>query len=375
MRWTVLLLGAYGLFGTRIAARLARESGWQLLLAGRDAARAAALRAQLQALPDCAASLQALAADASAADFPALLQQHRPDLVINCAGPFQGQDHAVARHCLQAGAHYVDLADGRDYVAGFAPALDGLARAQDRLAVTGASSVPGLSAAVIDAYRGQFARLDEVEIGISPGNRTERGLATVAAILSYVGRPLPWLRDGRTHPVHGWQRLQQHRYAAPVGARWLAACDVPDLALFPARYGLRGLRFRAGLELKRLHFGLWLLSWAARAGLLRRLPARAALLKRLSEWFLAAGSDAGAMHLGLRGLDVRQNPLCIDWEIIASAGDGPQIPATPAVLIARSLARGHISARGARPCLDLFTLEECLASLDGYAIATRLQRG
>lgn len=376
MTWTVLLLGAYGLFGARIAGRLAREDGWRLLLAGRDARRAADAAAQLRDDNRTRAELHGLAVDAQAPEFGRVLRQHRPDLVINCAGPFQGQDYTVARCCLEAGAHYVDLADGRDYVSGFGVALDALARQHGRLAVTGASSVPGLSAAVVDAHRGGFARLDAIDIGISPGNRTERGLATVAAILSYVGKPLPWRRNDATRPAFGWQSLQRRRYDYPVGMRWLAACDVPDLDLFPVRYGLKGLSFRAGLELKRLHFGLWLLSWLVRAGLLRNLPSHAASLKRASEWFFRAGSDAGAMHVALAGKDSHGNPHVIHWEIVATNGDGPQIPATAAVVIAGKLSRGELDTRGAVACLDLFTLEECLASLAGYAIRaqTRSER-
>jgi hypothetical protein len=44
---------------------------------------------------------------------------------------------------LAARAHYVDLADARDFVAGFEAALDGPARAaSERWAITGASSTP-----------------------------------------------------------------------------------------------------------------------------------------------------------------------------------------------------------------------------------------
>jgi hypothetical protein len=369
MPWTVLLLGAYGLFGARIAARLAREPGWRLVLAGRDAGRAEALAARCRADARTAAELVPLVIDAHGAGFAALLARERPQLVIHCAGPFQRQGHAVARLCLEAGAHYLDLADGRDYVTGFAPALDAVAREHGRLAVTGASTVPGLSAAVIDRYRDRFARLDGIDIGISPGNRTERGLATVAAILSYVGRPLPWREHGSEIAVHGWQRLRRQAYPAPVGPRWLAACDVPDLALFAERYGpLEHLRFRAGLELRRLHFGLWLLSWLVRAGLVRDLARHAAILKRSSEWFTQAGSDAGAMHVTLSGIAEDGSPRRLIWEIVARNGDGPEIPATAAVVVARKLARGRLDARGARACMDLFTLDEFLESLAGFAI-------
>lgn len=374
MSWTVLLLGAYGLFGTRIAQRLARQNGWRLLLAGRDASRAQALAVRCRADPDCLAELVPVLVDAHTAGFAALLQRERPQLVIHCAGPFQQQGYAIAQACLEAGAHYVDLADGRDYVLGFGPALDALARKYDRLAVTGASTVPGLSAAVVDQCRGEFSRLDGIDIGISPGNRTERGLATVAAILSYVGRPLPWREHARPMAVYGWQALQRHVYATPVGPRWLAACDVPDLALFEPRYGpLQHLRFRAGLELKHLHFGLWLLSWLVRAGLVRDLARHAPTLKRLSEWFARDGSEQGAMHVALSGVGNSGSAHERCWEIIARDGDGPQIPATAAVVVAIKLARGELAVRGALPCIGLFTLAECLRSLQPYAIETRLR--
>lgn len=365
MDFRVLVLGGYGLFGRRIVRRLAREPALRVVVAGRNAAAAQALAADVGA--------EALACDVRAASFADTLAATRAQLVINTAGPFQGEDYTVARTALAAGMHYVDLADARDYVAGFG-ALDDEARSRGLVAVAGASTVPGLSAAVVDRHRGEFARLTGIDIGISPGNRTERGLATIAAILSYVGRALPWRERGRRVAVRGWQRLERHVYAPPVGARWLAACDVPDLALFVERYApLDTLRFRAGLELKRLHFGLWALSWLVRAGLVRDLARHAPALKRMSEWWLGAGSDDGAMHVTLSGVDAHGAARSLTWEIVAQDGDGPEIPATAAVVIATKLARGELAARGATPCVDLFTLEECLASLAPFAITTRVR--
>ena len=372
--FSVIVLGGYGLFGSRIARRLAREQGWRVIVAGRDGAAAARLCDELRQSPRCAAEVRPLACDAHAPGLRDCLLGEHTQLVINTCGPFQGQDYTVARAALAAGAHYVDLADGREYVAAF-DALDAEARACARLAVCGASTVPGLSAAVVDRYRAEFARLESIDIGISPGNRTPRGLATIAAILGYVGRPVPWRQDGRRRDITGWQALHRRRYPPPVGARWLAACDVPDLDLFPQRYPqLRALRFRAGLELKRLHFGLWLLSWMVRAGLVRGLDRHARLLKSMSEWFADSGSDTGAMHVDMQGVDAGGNALRLVWHLVASRGDGPEIPATAAVLLARKLAQGRLTVSGAMPCVGLFTLEEFVEALDDHAVDTGLQR-
>src|SRR5690606_39793487 len=263
----ILVLGGYGHFGGRIARTLAADGGCEVLVAGRDLGRA---RAFVDASGARADAMRPQRLDLDSPDFAAALAATGVDLLIHTAGPFQGRDYAVARAALASGMHYIDLADGRAFVAGF-DALDADARRARRRAVTGASSVPGLSAAVVAAHLHRFSRLESVEAAISPGNRTPRGLATTQAILGYVGQPYPVLLDGLWRNVHGWQSLRRERLSDGSG-RWLARCEVPDLDLLPRHYpSLRTCDFRAGLELRRMHFGLWLASWAVRGGLLRSM--------------------------------------------------------------------------------------------------------
>jgi len=369
----IVVLGGYGLFGARIVRALAGDGGLELVIAGRDAAKARGLGEEL-ARSGARAAISVAALDIDAADVGDRLAALAPALVVHTAGPFQRRDYAVARLALALGAHYIDLADGRDFVAGFG-VLDAEARAAARWAVSGASSVPGLSGAVVAALAGRFGRLDALETAISPGNRTPRGLATTRAILGYVGRPYARLAQGRWRRVHGWQSLRRLHAPGVVGTRWLARCEVPDLALLPARHPtLRDCDFRAGLELRRMHFGLWLASWAVRAGIVRDLARHAPSLLSLSERWLAAGSDAGVMQLDLRGVDPAGAPLHLRWRLVAANGDGPQVPATAAVVLARKLARGELPGGGARACLDLFTLGEFVDALDGYAIGTTLEQ-
>lgn len=368
----ILLLGGYGNFGSLIARELARDGDFELLLAGRNAEAAERMAADLRS--QYAAHVQGVALDIDKPDLQALIQAHTPHLVIHTCGPFQGCDYRVAAAALAAGAHYIDLADAREFVMGIT-ALDANARECHRLVVCGASTVPGLSAAVVDRFRGEFDALTDIDIGISPGNRTPRGTATVAAILGYVGRPLR-IWSGATWRIgFGWQQLHRQHYPDPVGTRWLSLCDVPDIDLFPVRYpGLKNLRFGAGLELGILHLGLWLLSWPVRWRLLPRLDRWTAPLKRMSEWFLDRGSDVGAMHVRLSGTATDGTPLCVTWSLVAGSGHGPQIPATAAVVLARKLARGQLAKVGAMACLDLFDLDEYLAALVGYDIRTQVQR-
>ena len=70
----------------------------------------------------------------------------------------------------------------------------------------------------------------------------------------------------------------------------------------------------------------------------------------------------------IRGQDNKGQPVERRHWIIARQGHGPNIPCMPAILIARKLAAGESIAPGARACLDLITLDEYLAALDGLDI-------
>lgn len=366
MALRVLLIGAAGVFGARIAACLAHDPRFELILAARTLA---ALKRLRDTLSD--SSVRVAVIDVDAVDLAATLQGHAPQLVIHAAGPFQVQDYRVAEACLACNSDYVDLADGRDFVAGIV-ALDERARAAGRLLISGASTVPALSSAVVDHLQSHFASLQSIEHAISPGNRTPRGDATVAAILGYCGRPLCVWRDGRWMQRYGWMSTRRMHFLS--GSRWVGLCDVPDLALFPRRYvGVQRVIFRAGLELRRLHFATWLLACLVRAGALRHLPKHARHLRRISEWFLHAGTDVGGMVVELRGDDAAGRPLALRWSLEAKAGDGPHIPAMPAVVLARKRATGDLTITGAMPCMGLFGLDEAMHALDHCAIVTRLE--
>src|SRR5512134_1913870 len=120
----VCVLGGYGNFGARICRDLAGHPRMEVISAGRNP----------PASPS-GSNLRSARLDLAASDFPAALRALYPDLVVHCTGAFQGQDYRVAAAALAAGAHYTDLADGRDFGAGFAGQLDAAARAAGRLAV------------------------------------------------------------------------------------------------------------------------------------------------------------------------------------------------------------------------------------------------
>jgi hypothetical protein len=119
----------------------------------------------------------------------------------------------------------------------------------------------------------------------------------------------------------------------------------------------------AALEVGAFHLALWSLSWPARAGLLRRPERLAAPLLALKRAMRFLGSDVGGMAVTLEGESSSGERKRVAWRLIARRGHGPYIPAMPSVILARRLLSGTLAARGAMPCLGLFTLDDFLAEV------------
>ncbi|MBG9389174.1 saccharopine dehydrogenase family protein [Caenimonas aquaedulcis] len=361
--YRVLVLGGYGFFGSRLVERLARQGGLHIFAAGRSGDKA---RASVEGLACAPATLvEGIELDAMSGDFASSLAHLQPAAVVHCCGPFQGQDYRVAQACIAQGAHYIDLADARAFVAGIS-ALHAAAEGARVLVTSGASSVPALSSAVVDALTRGMQSVDSIDIGISPGNRTERGLSTVRAILGYCGKRL---ETPSGNSAWGWGTSYRHAYGHPVGRRFLSPCDVPDLALLPGRYaGAPSVRFGAGLELPFLHLGMNAMALMARWGIVRDWSAHAALLKRIADGFRHAGSDAGAMHVEVRGRSPEGDRTTRRWELLATHGDGPYVPTLAAAALVRQLATGHPPPIGAMRCMGLLSLDDFVREANGLHI-------
>jgi saccharopine dehydrogenase-like NADP-dependent oxidoreductase len=351
----VIVLGGLGNFGARICRALAQDAAIEWIAASRSAQAGPGRATLTLEAPDFAQRLAAL----------------RPGLIIHCAGPFQGQDYRVAQAACNAGAHYIDLSDGRDFVAGFADALDAPAVAAGICAVSGASSVPGLSSAVVDRLARDFAAIDEIQIAIAPGQQAPRGEATLRGVFGYAGAPVRCLRHGRWTWAHGWQDLRA-LHIEGLGTRWAATCDVPDLALFPLRYaGVQTVEFRAALELKSQHAVLWAAAALRRIGLPLALARHAGWLNRVSNKLLDRfGSPQGGMVVRVSGARPDGNHGVSTWTLIAPDGNGPEIPCMAALLLTDRLVRGTLTARGAMSCMGLLTLDDFNPHFDQWGMRT-----
>ncbi len=359
----VLILGGYGNFGQIIAQHLHKIAGIQLIIAGRNLVKAQQFAGKINA--------EAIQLDANQSDLANVLKQQQISLLISTAGPFQGQNYAVAEAAIEANTHYIDLADGREFVCGI-NTLHEQAQKQNVLVCAGASSVPGLSSAVINELLPIFSELRIIEIGISTSEKIP-GKSTIEGMLAYCGKPVKQWIDGMWQNRFGWQDLYTHEFSAPVGKRSLAACEVPDLSLFPEYYkGVNTVTFSAGTGLKLTHYGTWLFSWLIRWGIIRKPQKYATVLHKNSLMLERFGDGNSGMYIQLTGLDKNQKPLKLCWELIASANDGVNIPCLSSVALTRKLLADKLVARGAMSSMGLLTLDEYLTELAGLHITTKL---
>lgn len=351
----ILVLGGYGTFGWRISQALAAIPDVECVIGARHP-------------PKARESIGNATAVTVNAHDPANLRRALDGVfaVVNTVGPFQASDYGVAETCVGMGVHYVDLADARAHVDGITR-LNRRAQQKNCLIVSGASSVPAVSAALVDMLAPEFDRITDIHTCISPGNKNPRGAATVRAILSYTGHSFRLKEHGRWRNAFGWSEPEKLRFPDPVGERRVYLCDVPDLDIFPTRYGAQTVSFRAGLELGLFNRGLALLGRMRRWGWIKNLPAWAPGLIAASHLFRGFGGVAGGMRVLVRG---RKNGEEIEHTafLIARDANGPAIPCSPAVALIRKWAGQGVSDAGAMPCVGLLTWNEIKAELLQYDI-------
>lgn len=358
----VVVLGGYGNFGARICRALAPHPGMDVVVAGRDAAKAAALAAA------CGASSAAI--DINDPHLAATLRALGADLVIHTAGPFQEQGYAVAHAVAEANAHYIDLADGRRFVCDFPAALDAAFRARGKLAITGASSVPSLSSAVINHLSAGWRSVTSIDVCIAPAQTAPRGVATMAAVLGYCGAPIDVWQDGRWVTQYGWEdpvTVQYKRLRPRIGA----LCDIPDLELFPHHYkGVQTVMFRAALEVGIGQRGLAVMGALRRKGWLKKPERLAGFLNSAANMLDPFGTRLGGMVVRISGIDGSGAAVKAEWHIAADDDHGPEIPAMASILLARKLADGTLERAGACTSTGMLTLADYAPEFAKWGMVT-----
>ena len=353
---TVLIIGGYGSFGGRLSRRLKDTPDLKVLVGGRTLSKAEALCEKY------GGNLEPVVFD-SKGDLEEQLQALGLWLVVDAAGPFQAafqSGYGLAKACIKHGIHYIDLSDSGTFTQGIAELNDPAKRANVAV-ISGASSVPALSSAVVDAGQKHFAQITSIEGGISPGGKIDIGLSVTQAVLSYLGKPLKIFRGGAWQTETGYSRVHKHTIAlggeTPL-RRWFGLCEAPDEILFPAHYkDVQTVRFYGSQELWLIHINIVILAWLQKRGIVKNLEKRAKTFAWIGTQLGQFASERGGMFMLIQGKDKAGGDISLQWNLIASEGDGPFIP----ILAAEVLIKHWLKAApkpGARSAASAITLSE-----------------
>jgi hypothetical protein len=338
-RRPIIIVGAAGVFGQRLVQQLLACGEKNIVLSGRSAEKLAAL-----GLPQ----LEVFLLDRNSPSI-AHLKKFAGGVVVDVAGPFQNSSLVLPEACIEAGLNYMDIADAREFVARFVT-LNEKAEAAGVFVITGASSTPALSHAVLDQMTKGWRDIHSIFVGISPGNRAPRGLSVIRAILSYVGKPFSAYVDGVWRRVFGWAD-EEKKFIDGVGFRRFVHCEVPDQDLLVARFRPKATAvFKAGLELGIMQQGLRFIGLLVQFGLIKDLPRWADIMQWLANVLYPFGTDKGGMLVEATG------DRCVArWSLAAGQGLGPNVPILPALAL---LLRRNDLAAGARTAAGLVNLQE-----------------
>ncbi len=356
----VLIVGGYGAFGGRLVDLLKGEARLTLIVAGRSLVSAEAFCAARSGAP---ATLAPARFDRDG-DLAEQLEALKPDVVIDASGPFQtyGADgYRLPRACITARTHYLDLADGAAFVAGI-DVFDETARAAGVHALSGASTVPALTAAAVRRLAVDMSRLDAIEAGIATSPFAAVGGNVVRAIADYAGQPVAYL--GPASKTIGSPFLSQRRYTIappgrlPLRSRLFSLVDMPDLRALPALWpSVQRVWIGAGPAPEILHRALIACAWLVPLGLMRSLKPLAPLMQWIvnrARW----GEHRSGMYVEVKGLDAAGAPATRSWHLLAEGDEGPLIPAMAAQAIVLKHLDGVPPEAGARACVRDIELDD-----------------
>jgi hypothetical protein len=270
-------------------------------------------------------------------------------------GPFQiyGDDpYRVVKACIANGVDYMDLADGSDFVKGI-PQFDQAAKAKNLYILSGVSSFPVLTAAVIRKLSYDMTCVQTIKGGIAPSPYAGVGLNVIRAIASYAGKSVSLIRGGK--PATGYALTETMRYTIcppghlPLKNTLFSLVDVPDLKVLPELWPeLDSIWLSAGPVPEVLHRMLMGLAWLVRFRILPSLLPFAALFHFVTNT-LRWGEHRGGMFVSVAGTNQSGQRIERSWHLLAEGDDGPFIPSMAVQAIILHCLAGKKPSAGARP--------------------------
>ena len=348
-RLRVLILGGYGKFGGQLAELLCDEKRLTLIIAGRSQAKASAFCRKLP--PGAAREAEAVDRDG---DIEGRLKEIAPDIVVDASGPFQGygdDPYRVAKAALAIGCHYVDFADGSDFVHGIAQ-FDEAARNSGLVVLSGVSSFPALTAAVVRHLSSDLVRVTSIFGGIAPTPYAGVGLSVVSAIAGYAGQKVSLRSNGDVRPAYALTETRHYTIGppglVPLDRLVFSLVDVPDLVSLPELWPeVKTVWMGAGPVPAIVHRLLRGLAHLVRWGIIPSLAPFSRVLFHANN-ILRWGEHRGGMFVEVEGERSDGRTVTRAWHLLAQGNDGTFIPSMAIETLIRNWVAGASPEYGAR---------------------------
>lgn len=363
----ILIIGGSGMFGRRLAQHLAMttERNMRLIITSRTLAKAQEIASSIKAV----FAIEGIAFDHTK-NMASIFTDVKPDITIDCSGPFQSANYQLAHAALECGSHFIDLADARGYIEGFEDNVGNLATKNNLTAITGASTTPALSANIVQELTDNWQQIDKIELAITPGGKSEVGLSVMKALLSYAGRKIPAWTDGKIDSIYAL--INSKIIDVPkLGKRRIMPVETIDAIYLGARHNVTSdVTFYTGLESPLEQWGTIYLSYLIKWGVIKNPLPLAPWLMRARAFIRPFTSDRGGMIILTSGLDSNGNKITARWSLLATHGDGPFIPILPMAAAIKKLLAGQIKT-GAMIADEALTREDIEAEMAHHHITTQ----
>lgn len=355
----ILIVGGYGIFGGRLVELLEDGPDLTLIVTGRSVKKA---HDYCKSRAESKATLIPASFDRNAPTEQ--IKTLKPDIIIDASGPFQ--DYGAAQYrlveaCIAHQVHYLDLADGSEFVKGIYQ-FDSAAKAAGVFILSGVSSFPVLTALVVRELLKDMDSVESIHGGIAPSPFAGVGENVIRAIAGYAGQPVPVKKDGTI--IVGYPFTESIRYTisppgyVPLKNILFSLVDVPDLRVLPELWpDARTVWMGAGPVPEILHRVLIGFSWMVRWKILPSLTPIVKLIQFVMNT-VRWGEHRGGMFVEVNGLREDKQPVRKSWHLLAEGRDGPLIPCMAVEAIMRKLFRGEAIEPGARTAIDDLALSD-----------------
>ncbi len=229
----VLLIGGYGLAGSRIARLLMEKTSFSVIIGGRDLDKANKAAADIYGTSPGNRLRCAYVDVHDAASIKKALENC--DLVIDCIPLNTAANVEMAREAMSAGIDYLNLNINRDEREKMNAAFQALKR-HDLHLLTHCGIFPGLPSILVRAASARFDRLDSVTVGMI-GSATEGSVNSSEEMIS---------ADIKTPAVYrenGWQKASLSAaknidFGPPFGVRKCYLCNLDEIEEQPKKLNI-----------------------------------------------------------------------------------------------------------------------------------------